>query len=353
MRTTKGFVAGAALLLAMPAVGQEDMIELSAGMVTGIDQVGLPIALERGFFEDEGLDVTIARPYATGVDALNALQAGEVAIVQVGVPMIGAVLRGMDLIALGNYSGSATQLGSDATMALVTKEGTGIDPDDLTTLAGKRIAVSFGTINHLYALALLEQAGLTPDDVTLVNTPPPDMTVALLAGGVDAFSGWDPWPIIGLRDVPGAVQVIRGGDAIAYLGFNVAVRSWVEENGETIEKFLAAVSRADQWMRENPDRAAEVATRWIPGLDLEVAAEAMQYNIQQNDRRLSATNFQALHDAVETLHRLDFIPGTFDVNDHIDASHIVKVMQERPELFDDLPPIPEELMVGEGFVYAP
>ena len=61
-------------------------------------QVGLPIALERGFFEKHGLDVTIARPYATGVDALNALQAGESDIVQVGVPMIGAVLRGMDLV---------------------------------------------------------------------------------------------------------------------------------------------------------------------------------------------------------------------------------------------------------------
>ena len=87
-------------------------------MVTGIDQVGLPIALERGFFEKHGLDVTVARPYATGVDALNALQAGESEIVQVGVPMIGAVLRGMDLVALGNYSGNATKLGSDATMAL-------------------------------------------------------------------------------------------------------------------------------------------------------------------------------------------------------------------------------------------
>src|SRR5919202_521642 len=101
-------------------------------------------------------------------------------IVQVGVPMIGAVLRGMDLVALGNYSGNATKLGSDATMALVAREGSGIAKGDLSSLKGKKIAASFGTINHLYILALLEKAGLTPNDVTLVNTPPPDMTVALL-----------------------------------------------------------------------------------------------------------------------------------------------------------------------------
>jgi hypothetical protein len=37
----------------------------------------------------------------------------------------------------------------------------------------------------------------------------------------------DPWPIVALKDVPGAVEVIRGGDVIAYLGYNVALRSWV------------------------------------------------------------------------------------------------------------------------------
>src|SRR5678816_4071673 len=247
--------------LALPTGAQaQTLVKLKAGMVTGIDQVALPIALERGFFEKHGLDVTVARPYATGVDALNALQAGESEIVQVGVPMIGAVLRGMELVALGNYSGSATKLGSDATMALVAREGSGIDKGNLATLKGKKIAASFGTINHLYILALLEKAGLKPEDVTLVNTPPPDMTVALLSKGIDAFSGWDPWPIIAQQDVPGAIELVRGGEVISYIGFNVALRPWVQKNGETIEKFLAAVSEADKWMRANPKQAAQVAT---------------------------------------------------------------------------------------------
>ena len=193
------------------------------------------------------------------------LQAGESEIVQVGVPMIGAVLRGMDLVALGNYSGNATKAGSDATMAIIAREGSGIVKGDLASLKGKKIAASFGTINHLYILAILEKAGLKPEDVTLVNTPPPDMTVALLAKGIDAFSGWDPWPIVAGKDVPGAFEVIRGGDVISYLGFNVALRPWVEKNGETIEKFLAAVSEADQWMRKNPKQAARSPPAGFPG----------------------------------------------------------------------------------------
>jgi len=327
-------------------------VKLKAGMVTGIDQVGLPIALERGFFEKRGLDVSIARPYATGVDALNALQAGESELVQVGVPMIGAVLRGMDLVALGNYSGNATKLGSDATMAVIARDGAGITKD-LKTLHGKKIAASFGTINHLYILALLEKAGLAPGDVTLVNTPPPDMTVALLSKGIDAFSCWDPWPIVALKDVPGAVEIIRGGDVISYLGFNVGLRPWVEKNGETVEKFLAAVSEADQWMRANPRQAAQVATRWIPGLKPEVAEAAMRFNIQQADRRLSANNYRALWAAQDKLSRAGFLKSSFDVNRHIEPKHILKVMKEHPELFSDLPPIPPNVAIGPGFVFKP
>ena len=344
---------GLALLAGLVPASAQTLTKLKAGMVTGIDQIGLPIALERGFFEKYGLDVTIARPYATGVDALNALQAGESEIVQVGVPMIGAVLRGMDLVALGNYSGNATKAGSDATMAIIAREGSGIVKGDLSTLKGKKIAASFGTINHLYILATLEKAGLKPDDVTLVNTPPPDMTVALLAKGIDAFSGWDPWPIVAGKDVPGAVEIIRGGDVISYIGFNVALRPWVQANGETIEKFLAAVSEADQWMRKNPKQAAQVATRWIPGLKQEVAEAAMQFNIQQADRRLSANNYRALWSAEERLSRLGILKSTFDVNAHIEPKHILKVMKDRPELFADLPPIPETAAITPGYVFKP
>jgi ABC-type nitrate/sulfonate/bicarbonate transport system substrate-binding protein len=331
----------------------QDLVKMKAGMVAGIDQIGLPIALERGFFEKWGLDVTIARPYATGVDALNSLQAGENDILQVGVPMIGAVLRGMDLVALGNYSGSAHKLGGDATIALIAGSGSGINKGDLKSLRGKKIAASFGTINHLYVLGLLEKAGLTPADITLVNTPPPDMTVALLAKGIDAFACWDPVPIIAQKDVPGAFEVIRGGDVISYVGFNVALRPWVEKNGATIEKFLAAVSEADQWMRANPKAAAQVATRWIPGLKQDVAEAAMQFNIQQADRRLSINNYKALWSAEDRLNRLGLIKSTFDVNKHIEPKHILKVMKDHPRLFSDLPTIPANAMIGPGYVFKP
>lgn len=79
----------------------------------------------------------------------------------------------------------------------------------------------------------------------------------------------------------------------------------------------------------------------------------MGYNIQQADRRLSGNNYAALHEAVQTLYRLGFIDADFDVNAHIDSRHIVRVMENHPELFDDLPAIPEDVRITEGFVFEP
>ena len=156
-----------------------------------------------------------------------------------------------------------------------------------------------------------------------------------------------------MKDVPGAIEVIRGGDVISYLGFNVALRPWVEKNGATIEKFLAAVSEADKWMRANPKQAAQVATRWIPGLKLDVAETAMQFNIQQADRRISAHNYRALWKAQDTLQRLGVIKSTFDVNKHIEPKYILNVMKNHPDLFSDLQPIPADVAIRPGFAFKP
>ena len=225
----------------------------------------MPIAVERGFFEKYGLDVTIARPYATGVDALNALQAGETDMVQAGVPAIGAILRGMDLVFFGNFSGNATKLGSDATLALIANGGSGIVKGDLKSLKGKKIATSFGTINHLYILGLLEKAGLAPADVTLVNTPPPEMTVALLAKGVDAFVAWDPAPVIGNEGRAGRDRgdPRRRRDLLPRLQHRAAALGG-EERGDDREVPGGRVRSRPVRMRKNPSRLPPSARAGFP-----------------------------------------------------------------------------------------
>ena len=49
-----------------------------------------------------------------------------------------------------------------------------------------------GTGSEVYTATLLKSAGLTPDDVTLVNLRPQEMLPALAAGSIDAFDTWEP-----------------------------------------------------------------------------------------------------------------------------------------------------------------
>ena len=307
-------------------------------MVAAVDMLALPIALERGFFEKYGLDVTIARPYATGVDALNALQAGETDMLQAGVPAIGAILKGMDL---------GRDACADRRQGLRDRQGRPQEPQGQEDRHFLR--------QYQPSLHSRPAREGWPDvsRLTLVNTPPPEMNVALLAKGVDAFVCRDPAPVIGMKDVPGGIEVIRGGDVISYLGFNITLRPWMEKNGATIEKFMAAVSEADQWMRKNPKQAAAIGTCWIPGLKLDVAETAMEYNIQQVDRRISAHNYRALWKAQDTLQRLGVIKTVFDVNKHIEPKFILNVMKTHPELFSDLQPIPDDVAIKPGFVFKP
>lgn len=326
---------------------------INAGWVSAIDQIGLPAALDEGFFEDSGLDVELAEPFASGVDMLNALETDQIQFAQVGTPVIGATLSGADYVLLGNYTGSASTFGIDETMAVVARDGSGIEDGDLSTLEGKKIGVTVGSINHLYLLAVLDDLGLTTDDVSIVNTAAPDMAVALQTSGIDAAIIWDPWPLLIQEQVEGAYPVARGGGYIGFMGYIVAKRSYAEANPEIVEKFLTARAAADQWMRENPKDAAAVAARWMSSLDPAIAEEAMQYNVKQLDPRISACNYAALDTAIGTLNELEAIEGTFDVNTIFMPGPITKVTEENPDLFSDLAEIPDSAVVGDDFTYDP
>ena len=129
----------AALALAWTPSDAQTLTKLKAGMVTGMGADRPADCTGARLLREERPRCDDRTALCPGVDALNALQAGESEIVQVGVPMIGAVLRGMDLVALGNYSGNATKAGSDATVAIIAREGSGMVKGDQGASAARRL----------------------------------------------------------------------------------------------------------------------------------------------------------------------------------------------------------------------
>lgn len=344
-------IVGAALVLASTTLGFAQggagtkLVPIKIGINSAVDQIAAPVALEQGFFEKHGLDAEFAPAFASGVEALNALQAGDVQVVHVGVPLQGAMIAGMDVVYIGGYTGTGARVRSDGTMSLVARKESGIDPKDLTTFRGKKIASTPGSTNHIYVRNLLASKGLKPEEYTLVNTPPPDMPIALSTGGADAMVCWDPWPIIGRENTPGSFEVARGGGHVANVGYMVAMREFVEKNPDVIERYLTARAEADQWVRKNPGATAEIAMRWIPGVDAKVAKESIANVAPLTDGRVSACTVRGMQEGMEFTRTMRNVQQQVDVRKHVRAAIAMKVMQKHPELFSDLEPIPVAAML--------
>lgn len=73
--------------------------------------------------------------------------------------------------------------------ALVSKKDVGSIHD----LRGKKIAVEKMWISHFFLLYLLQKAGMSSSDVTIVDMPGSDIGSALISGLSDAAILWEPW----------------------------------------------------------------------------------------------------------------------------------------------------------------
>jgi ABC-type nitrate/sulfonate/bicarbonate transport system substrate-binding protein len=336
----------AAAILISPTIAQAQqkaagkLVEVKVGFNSAIDQIAVPVGVEEGFFDKNGLDVTLAPAFASGVDALNALQAGDVQFVHVGVPLMGAMIAGMDVVYVGSYTGTGARIRSDGTFSIVAGKDSGINAKDFASFRGKKIASTLGSTNHIYVRNLLASKGIKPEEYTLVNTAPPDMPVALSGRGVDAVACWDPWPIISRINAPGAFEVTRGGGFVANVGYIVAMREFAEKNPEIVEKFLTARAESDQWVRKNPKGAAEIATRWIPGTSKEVAEEAMQFVGPLTDGRMSACTVRGMQEGMDATRVMRNLSQPVDVRKFVRGAAATKLMQTRPDLFADLEAIP-------------
>lgn len=70
-------------------------------------------------------------------------------------------------------------------------------------LRGKRVSAELGAITHFVLLAALSQAGLTENDVEIVNVSVPEAAEAFARGKLDAATLWDPH-LSRLASEPGA-----------------------------------------------------------------------------------------------------------------------------------------------------
>jgi sulfonate transport system substrate-binding protein len=123
-------------------------------------------------------------------------------------------------------------------------------------LQGKQIAATKGTDPYFFLLRALDEAGLSPADVEIVNLQHADGKNALERGQVDAWAGLD--PMMAQTELEqGSRLLYRNIDFNSYGVLN-AREAFLTAHPEYVSRLLTAYERARAWILENPDEAAQI-----------------------------------------------------------------------------------------------
>jgi sulfonate transport system substrate-binding protein len=126
----------------------------------------------------------------------------------------------------------------------------------LADLKGRKIAATRGTDPFLFTLRALKTAGLSRDDVEIVNLQHPDGRAALAKGQVDAWAGLDPHMAAAQID-DGARLLYRNVGFNTY-GFLNVREAFASQYPQAVGRVLKVYEHARVWIIAHPDDTAKI-----------------------------------------------------------------------------------------------
>ena len=205
--------------------------------------------------------------FTSGPPILQAMGAGSVDVGGVGnAPPVFAAAGGDKIAIVGALQ--ANPKGS----ALLVPKGSAIH--SVTQLKGKRIAVAQGSSADYHLLTVLNKAGLSVHDVTLVYLQPAAGLAALTSGHVDAWDIWSPFIEEGQK-LNGATAIVTGVGYGSPYSFTVASRAALADTGKAaaIRDYLSLLAQAHRWANSHLSAWAAVWAK-ASGLPLTVMNQA-------------------------------------------------------------------------------
>lgn len=262
MKHTRGFsVLTAALWVVATLVASFDPASVAAEEIEssnyGVAMNGMPFAIvmDKGYFKECGLDITGIISSPGGGTTIRNVLAGDLIY---GEPSLAAVVTAVQSGAdIKIVSGNAHTV-SD--IAWVTMPGSPIK--SLKDIKGKRLGFTNpGSTTQALTLLLIEKAGLTPKDVTMIATGGfgPGLT-ALESGGVDIMALTEP---LTSRDSGKYNVIIWAKDVFPPMNNVVGISTTkaIRNRPEAVKCVITARRKAVEFMYANPKEAAKIIAK--------------------------------------------------------------------------------------------
>lgn len=332
-RVSTATIATATLLVGTSAwaeLGEPEIEELKFGFIKLTDMAPLAVAYEKGFFEDEGLYVTL-EAQANWKVLLDRVIDGELdgAHMLAGQPLgatIGVGTKAEVITAFSmDLNGNAITVSNKTWTAMkphleMQADGKPVHPIKADALKpvvegyldeGKpfNMGMVFPVSTHNYELRYwLAAGGIHPGyyapksgdnsgqanaDVLLSVTPPPQMPATMEAGTIEGYCVGEPWNQQAVFKGIGVPVVtdyeIWKNNPEKVFGVS---KSWAEENPNTHIRIVKALIRAAHWLDENNNANREEAVKILAksayvGADAEVIANSMTgtFEYEKGDKR--------------------------------------------------------------------
>lgn len=261
-------------------------------------------ALEKGFYADAGLDVTVMPGTGSGNTVKTVGSGvGDIGVAD-AVSVIQGIDKGLDLTVVG-------ALFQQNPMAVMSRADANIKtPGDLR---GKKIGAILGGSPYVLLLGLLASQGIDQSELEIVGLSSVGIA-ELSAGQIDGMASF--WPNVGLYEGAGVdVEVLKGQDygQDAY-GLSFFVRTeWLEDpaNQAAMKAFLASTLQGLEYSVANPQESLEFEEKYNPSLfgsgkEAVVAAYELQTELyekrdaNQGQFYITADTWQATVDLLVT-----------------------------------------------------
>jgi NitT/TauT family transport system substrate-binding protein len=315
-RITAAGLLAAMWLSCVPALAQSptsEPVKLDvAASNTWWGQVPLMVAIDKGFFREEGIETELKNIPSSG-DRIAALTSGAVAFSNLG--RIAAIVE----MARGNQTFSFFANIDDSP----GNEGCWARPgfDSFKALRGKKVAAN--TSAEITMNGLLENAGMTERDVQFVNLPGPEMAAALAKGDVDAACVWEPLLSNVRQAVPGGTLLGLDSDTPNFKKFGtmaspdimIISRKLATEQPELARKLAVAIFKGVAFTNDHPKETAKTVAHYFRKTPEEVLAamKTFKYFGQENwpeHMRLHAGQMQFLAQWLYDNGKIPTLPDT-------------------------------------------
>lgn len=206
-------------------------------------------ALDKGYYEDVGLDVTVTDGKGSLSVAKDVGQ-GNVDIGQVGSPVVAqSIDQGLPLISVAQEYGRGSY-------GLIVDADSGIA--SIADLEGKSVVVSAGSPETVFLPAALDKAGVDPGAVEILNVDASVKGSTYAGGQGDALGTSVPFFMPLVSGQRPSEELTFDSAGISFPDYSLVVQpQYLEKNRDTIRKFLEATFKAAKEAADDPEGVGE------------------------------------------------------------------------------------------------